>query len=99
MAYCTISNYTLLIEDFLTGKMDCKLFETEFINLFKSDQSLMKDQFFEPLNELFIAVDLYEQDPKIRKDLEMTINEQELILKARKCLMELTQSRSSRNRG
>jgi hypothetical protein len=74
-----------LVEAFVSGEVDARAFETEFLALHLAEVNRGHSIPF-AVDQLFYEVDAYCADPRLRGDLD--IDEAELLAAARKSLAE-----------
>ena len=70
-----ISQYILLIEDFLKNKITAKQFEQSYLHIFKSDETFRTGKEFEILDRIFSDVDSFCDDPSLITDLSLDVNQ------------------------
>jgi len=86
-----LHNYLQLIESFLSAKISTCDFEKQYLTLFKSDQESVNysEEVFNVLDELFANVDEYCGDVELRKKLSHSIDEKQLLERARYAYLSL----------
>jgi hypothetical protein len=81
-----LEQYKRLIDDFVTAKIEVNVFECRYLESFKRD-SFGDMPEYEILNELFLDIDAFHEDPKLRK--ETGLDEHQLRRKAQTALDKL----------
>ncbi len=61
-----LDEYLNLIWEFITGTSTVSQFETKYLELFKSDETIRDEKIFLILDRLFSDIDVYDSDPTIR---------------------------------
>lgn len=84
-----ISQYIMLIEDFLRNKISARQFEQIYLHMFKSDITFRTGKEFEILDKLFSDVDSFCDDPSLITDSRFDIDESQLRVNVQKALLEL----------
>ncbi|PAX52031.1 hypothetical protein CK510_21555 [Brunnivagina elsteri CCALA 953] len=86
-----MKKYIILLEDFLSKKIDTNKFEQIFLQIFKDEEIFYSEIEFQVLDKLFGDVDAYCNDPNLIEDPEFEITEEELRLSAKKTLDQLVE--------
>ncbi|WP_110661602.1 colicin immunity domain-containing protein [Salinicola socius] len=79
--------YILLITQFVTGKLTAPQFEVGYLDIFKNESEMLPQTSYDALNELFLDVDAYCNDPGLRD--EEDLDDCELLESAKKALAKL----------
>jgi hypothetical protein len=89
MTYRTLADYIKLIRAFLSNEIDVLTFERQYLEMFKSDETMRGDSRYEVLNNLFGAVDAFCADESLRG--EYSIDEEQLREECREAIGKLEQ--------
>lgn len=84
----TISQYILLLIQFVTGKITATQFELAYLEMFKNETEAFPEDIYETLNNLFSDVDAYCGDPSLRD--EEDLDDEGLMASAKRALERLT---------
>jgi hypothetical protein len=84
----TIKKYILLITEFVEGAISASQFEIAYLEMFKAETSHLSENVYGVLNNLFLDVDAYCEDPQLRD--EEDLNDIQLLASAKTSLERLT---------
>jgi hypothetical protein len=62
----SIDQYLTLMEAFQTRAIDTATFERRYLDLFQYDETFQPDAVFRALEDVFLAIDDYYEDPALR---------------------------------
>lgn len=62
-----IERYMFLMQEFVGGSLTANQFETEYLDLFKSDETIWEEKVFLVLDKLFSDVDSFCAESSIRR--------------------------------
>lgn len=82
-----LESYAGLIRDYLSTKISVRCFEYIYLKLFKEEKREMKDEEHAILNELFMDVEAFCEDPELMDKYD--IDECELRLRCKLALEKL----------
>lgn len=83
----TMKQYILLIEKFVSGEINASQFEELYLEIFKNEADNLPENIYFILNQLFLDVDSYCNDPGLRD--EEDINDEQLLNSAKRALQQL----------
>lgn len=83
----TIEKYIFLITRFVTGEITAVQFEASYLKMFKNESMILPEETYDVLNELFLCVDEYCNDPDLRD--EEDLGDSELLESAKEALSKL----------
>ena len=84
----TITRYIQLMTQFTTGRITAAEFEFSYLEKFKNEKESFPEDVYDALNNLFLDVDTYCDDPALRDDED--IDDEGLRASVIKTLKELT---------
>lgn len=82
-----LEKYILLINNFVLGEITASQFEVSFLKMFKNEKSQLPKKNYQVLNDLFLDVEAYCNDPTLRD--EEDLSEEELLNSAKLALKEI----------
>ena len=82
-----LQDYASLLNDFISGRITPKTFETIYLRKFKAETIELPEHAFEVLDRLFGDVDAYCDDPSIRDSDDL--GDEELLSSAKRSLGEI----------
>lgn len=71
----------------MTGEITAPQFEVSYLNMFKNESEILPEEVYDVLNELFLKVDAYCNDPNLRNDEDL--DDHELLESAKEALAKL----------
>jgi hypothetical protein len=68
----TLADYKNLVNDFVSRRIPPKQFEKEYLEMFKSDPAIRSKEVYNILNEIFLDLDAYQDDPALlgKRDID-----------------------------
>ena len=82
----SVRPYIALANVFLEDRISPVEFETVYFSLFKRDETTWEPELFAVLNDLFLDLDRYEPDPRVRDRISAFIDESELSAVVRRAV-------------